>query len=140
MNIELLVVHCSDTPNEREVTTEEIHRWHLENGWDGIGYHAVIRRSGLVERGRPEYWTGSHVGGKNSISLGVCLIGKDEFTDEQFNSLHNLLDEWGVKYPEAEVVSHYELDSRKTCPNYDAASVYMDYSELKKEIKKGLEQ
>ena len=48
---------------------------HLKFGWDGIGYHKVIKRSGKVENGHPEYWIGAHVKGKNSISLGVCLIG-----------------------------------------------------------------
>ncbi len=141
MNIKYLVVHCSDTPNDRETTAEEVHRWHSDkppkgNGWDGIGYHAVIKRSGLVEKGRPEYWQGSHVRGKNHVSLGVCLIGRDEFTDEQFNSLHKLLDEWLEKYPEANVVSHYEVDNKKTCPNYDAAALYADYSSIKKELEK----
>ena len=37
---------------------------HLGFGWDGIGYHKVILRSGKVENGRPEFWIGAHVKGK----------------------------------------------------------------------------
>lgn len=119
MDVRYLVIHCADTPNEREVTAAEIHSWHLANGWDGIGYHKVVGRSGLVENGRPEYWTGSHVRGKNSSSLGVCLIGKDSFTEEQWESLYAVLSDWKKKYPDAKVVGHYQLDSRKSCPNFD---------------------
>lgn len=114
-----LVVHCADTPNNREVTAEEIHRWHKERGFDGIGYHAVIQRSGLVERGRPEYWSGAHVRGHNTDTLGVCLVGRDQFNDVQLNSLRLLLKDWKRKYPDAEVVGHCDLDSGKTCPNFD---------------------
>ena len=48
----------------------DIHKMHLEFGWDGIGYHKIINRSGKIENGRPEYWIGAHVKGKNQISLG----------------------------------------------------------------------
>ena len=54
---------------------------HLDNGWDGIGYHKVILRSGIIENGRPEFWIGAHVKGLNKSSLGVCLIGSKIFTD-----------------------------------------------------------
>lgn len=120
MNIKYIVVHCADTPNDREVTAEEIHGWHLSNDWDGIGYHKVIRRSGLVESGRPEYWQGSHVRGHNHESLGVCLVGRDQFTDEQWTSLFELIADWKRKYPKADIVGHCDLDSHKTCPNFDA--------------------
>ena len=115
-----LVVHCADTPNNREVTAEEIHRWHTNgNGWSGIGYHAVIRRDGLIERGRPEYWHGAHVKGHNHESLGVCLVGRDQYTDQQLESLRMLLRDWKEKHPDAEIVGHCDLDSGKTCPNFD---------------------
>lgn len=119
MNIKYLVVHCADTPNNREVSAEEIHRWHKEQGWDGIGYHAVIRRSGLIENGRPEYWAGAHVKGHNSKSIGVCLVGRDQYTKEQLESLRILLRGWKAKYPDAEVLGHCDLDPGKTCPNFD---------------------
>ena len=72
--IELLVVHCSDTPNNQNLSANDIHKMHLGFGWDGIGYHKVINRSGKIEDGRPEYWVGAHVKGKNNISLGKNII------------------------------------------------------------------
>ena len=82
--ISLIVVHCSDTANNINLSAVDIHKMHLGFGWDGIGYHKIIKRSGKIENGRPEYWVGAHVKGKNDISLGVCLIGRDTFTKNQF--------------------------------------------------------
>ena len=126
MAIQYLVVHCSDTPNDRDIGARDIHAWHKDRGWDGIGYHAVIRRSGEIERGRPVYWSGAHVRDFNRVSLGVCLIGRDSFTYEQTEALRELLSEWKHKYPEAEVVGHRDLDPRKTCPNKDIKDLLCD--------------
>ena len=93
---------------------------HIGFGWEGIGYHKVIRRNGNIENGRPEFWTGAHVYGKNNISLGVCLIGKNKFSDKQFLSLENLLHVWKDKYPKAIIKGHYQMiKTNKTCPNFN---------------------
>jgi len=127
--IELLVVHCSDTPNNQNLSANDIHKMHLGFGWDGIGYHKVINRSGKIEDGRPEYWVGAHVKGKNNISLGVCLIGKDYFTKRQFRSLERVLKKWKKTYPYAKVVGHRDTGkTKKTCPNFDVTSWYKSIS------------
>ena len=54
-NIKLLVIHCSDTDDGEDLSALDIHKMHLKFGWDGIGYHKVIRRSGKIQNGRPEY-------------------------------------------------------------------------------------
>ena len=96
---------------------------HLKFGWDGIGYHKIINRSGKVENGRPEYWIGAHVKGKNDISLGVCLIGTDNFTKNQFKSLERVLKKWKKLYPNAKIVGHRDTGkTKKTCPNFDVIS------------------
>ena len=118
--ISLLVVHCSDTENNLNFTATDIHKMHLGFGWDGIGYHKIINRSGKVENGRPEYWVGAHVKGKNSISLGVCLIGRRKFTKKQFISLERVLRKWKLVYPKAKIVGHRDTgNTSKTCPNFD---------------------
>ena len=117
-NINLLVVHCSDTDNH--LTAIDIHKMHLGFGWDGIGYHKVILRNGKIENGRPEYWMGAHVKGKNDTSLGVCLIGRDKFTKQQLRSLELILRKWKLLYPSAKIVGHCDTgDTLKTCPNFD---------------------
>ena len=118
--ISFLVIHCSDTDNNKNISAIDIHKMHLDFGWDGIGYHKVINRSGKIENGRPEYWVGAHVKGKNDISLGVCLIGRDNFTKNQFTSLEYVLKEWKAKYPTAKIVGHKDTgNTSKTCPNFD---------------------
>ena len=78
--IDKIIVHCSATPNDREVTVEDIDRWHKERGWYGCGYHIVIYRNGSIHMGRPLSKIGAHCKGRNTGSIGVCLIGNDEFT------------------------------------------------------------
>ena len=122
-NISLLIVHCSDTANNENLNAADIHNMHLGFGWDGIGYHKIIKRSGKVENGRPEYWIGAHVKGKNNISLGVCLIGRDNFTKNQFKSLERVLKQWKKLYPNAKIVGHRDTGkTKKTCPNFDVLS------------------
>ena len=119
-NIKYLIVHCSDTPNKKELTATDIHKMHLGFGWDGIGYHKVILRNGNIQNGRPEYWVGAHVKGKNSVSLGVCLIGRDHFTRKQFESLEKILKSWKNNYPFAIIEGHRDTEStEKTCPNFN---------------------
>ena len=96
---------------------------HLGFGWDGIGYHAVIERDGRIQRGRPEFWIGAHVYGHNGESLGVCLIGRNDFTPAQMDGLQHLLEEWRRRYPQAEIRGHCDFDNtEKTCPNFDAGA------------------
>ena len=119
-NIKYLIVHCSDTPDIDDIGLDEIHKMHLGFGWDGIGYHKIIRRNGEVENGRPECWIGAHAKGKNNISLGVCLIGTNVFSDKQFNALEKVLLLWKAKYNNAMILGHRDaIKTNKTCPNFD---------------------
>jgi len=124
--IKFLVVHCSDSPNGRGDTAADIHRWHQQRGWSGIGYNAVIPADGSLQPGRPDYWQGAHTRdfdangeGDNSDSLGICLIGRDKFSDDQLRTLEGWLILKQLEYQGAKVVGHRNLDSRKTCPNFD---------------------
>jgi len=114
-----IVIHCSDSPRGRGDNAEVIHLWHKERGFDGIGYHKVILENGTIEDGRPLYWAGAHVKGHNTGTVGICLIGKSVFTDNQFAALHYLLFKLKAKYPHAKIFGHRELDSSKTCPNFN---------------------
>ena len=56
-------------------TAEDIHHWHLQNGWSGAGYHFLVRKDGSIYRLRPENAVGSHAKGSNSDSIGICFEG-----------------------------------------------------------------
>lgn len=119
-DIKFLIVHCSDTPDEQNLQAIDIHKMHLSFGWEGVGYHKIICRNGDVENGRPEYWVGAHTYGKNKTSLGVCLIGRNIFLNEQLISLKKLLVEWKYKYPNSIILGHRDaIKTKKTCPNFN---------------------
>ncbi len=120
--IDSLVVHCADTPARMDIGADTIDVWHKQNGWQGIGYHFVIRRDGTQERGRDVAEVGAHVAGHNANSIGICLVGGKggfNFTMRQMDSLKELLLRLVADYPDAEILGHTDLDSRKTCPNFD---------------------
>ena len=119
--INKIVIHCSDTPTGRDISAQDIHHWHIDRKWSGIGYHYVIRISGEIEAGRPVYWEGAHVAGHNAKSIGICLIGNGEFTSEQYDSLYDLIKKYTDLY-DVKVMGHCDLDSKKPqCPGFDVA-------------------
>ena len=50
--IKKVIIHCSATPEGRDVKTETIRQWHLDKGWSDIGYHYVIELDGSINVGR----------------------------------------------------------------------------------------
>ncbi len=121
-DIKFLIVHCSDTNDEENITAIDIHKMHLEFGWNGIGYHKIILRNGNIENGRPEFWKGAHVKGINNQSLGVCLVGRENFTTKQFSSLKKVLVGWKKKYTSAIIMGHRDVvKTHKTCPNFNVS-------------------
>lgn len=123
---EYIVIHCSATKATMDVGEDEIRDWHLERGWSDIGYNMVIRRDGRVEIGRPLDYRGAHVRGYNSVGVGVCLIGgvnstnqpEDNFTPEQWDSLELSLRWMRRVWPDAQIVGHNELTTKKACPSF----------------------
>ena len=124
--ISLIVLHCSDTPDNRDHDAADIDRWHKEFGWDGIGYHHVIKRDGTIESGRAYEVVGAHVQGHNANSIGICLIGRKEYTEEQMISLEGLVNALKARWRSADVVGHCDLDKRKTCPNFNVLEWWDD--------------
>ena len=52
--------------------------------------------------------------------MGVCLIGRNNFTKKQFASLEKLLRKWLKTYPNSKIVGHSKaVVTKKTCPNFD---------------------
>ena len=51
-NIDSIIVHCSATKAGQDFTAADIDCWHRERGFNGIGYHYVIRLDGKLEKGR----------------------------------------------------------------------------------------
>jgi hypothetical protein len=99
--IELIAIHCAATPNGKPFTVEDIDRWHAERGFrrdpkligynqpalKSIGYHYVIYVAGATAMGRGLEEIGAHAAGHNAHSIGVCLIGTDKFSFDQWTTL-----------------------------------------------------
>ena len=120
--INKIILHCSDS----EIGNAEIiNAWHLERGFKSIGYHFVILKDGTIEKGRPVSEAGAHCKGHNFDSIGICLIGKNTFTHEAFESLACILVILLEKYRLGadDIYGHNFFDEGKTCPNFQVEMV-----------------
>lgn len=148
-DINLIVIHCSASPNGKAVRAEDIDAWHKARGFKRdlaafgknlprlrhIGYHYLIYASGPVTVGRLEREVGAHVAGFNANSIGICMVGTSAYSAEQWASLRRLVDGLQQRYPLARVVGHRDLSPDqdrdgivepfewlKTCPGFDVAT------------------
>ena len=71
------VVHWTESFKNQNLTAEDIHEWHLDKGYTGIGYHFIITRSGMLQRGRPLNLIGDHAPefNHNQFSIGIAFVG-----------------------------------------------------------------
>lgn len=131
-SINEIIVHCSATPEGRNVSVDEIRRWHLQRGFADIGYHYVVYLDGSIKEGRNVNTAGAHCTGHNTHSIGVCYIGgcakdgktaKDTRTGKQKESLVWLLKSLKSLYPKASIHGHREY-ANKACPSFDAYNEY----------------
>jgi len=114
-----IIVHCSDSPHGRGDDVETIRRWHKERGFDDVGYHYVITELGETQEGRPLAQVGAHCEGHNADSVGICLIGKNSFTQVQFAALRGLVAKLKERFEIDRVVGHNRYNPKKTCPNFN---------------------
>lgn len=130
---EKIIIHCSATPEGRDVHAEDIRRWHKSRGWYDIGYHYVIEIDGTVKDGRQEDVIGAHCRGQNDKSIGICYVGgcceemepKDTLNESQEESLKSLICDIRDRYGELPIHGHNEF-SNKACPSFDV-SERLDY-------------
>lgn len=116
----IILHHVGDI--DSDVSAATIHRWHLQNGWAGIGYHFVIRKSGKIERGRPLGAVGAHCWHYNETSLGINLVGnfeKKEPTRHQLDTVVRLIADLSRYYklkPDAGTVFGHRDFNSTLCP------------------------
>jgi len=127
-----IIIDCSATREEQQVSVDTIRDWHLAKGWNDIGYHFYIDLDGTINKGRDIDKIGAHCKGHNRNSIGICYCGgvetdgktpKDTRTQEQKDSLLNVLKTLKAMYPEAVIYSHNEF-ANKACPSFDATEEY----------------
>lgn len=141
--IDLIVVHCSATREDRTLTEQELDRCHRQRGFNGTGYHFYVRKNGDIKTTRPLEKVGAHVKGYNAHSIGICYEGgldaqgrpKDTRTEWQKHSLRVLILALLRDYPDSHVCGHRDLSPDlngngtiepeewvKQCPCYEVGS------------------
>lgn len=107
--IDMIVLHHAAASNCSIYT---VHKWHLANGWSGVGYHYFINKQGMIFKGRPDDTIGSHAKGFNSTTLGICFEGnfeKEIPQQVQIEAGLELVEYLKKKYNISKVKGHGEL-------------------------------
>lgn len=132
-NIDEIIIHCSATRENQDISAETIRKWHTDpkphgRGWRDIGYHYVVRLDGTVELGRPINQQGAHVKGRNKSTIGICYIGgveqdgktaKDTLTYDQEQSISDLILALQVVLNKPLKVSGHNEYAAKACPSFN---------------------
>lgn len=140
MKLKFLVIHCTATPEGREVTSDQIRHWHLDpppagRGWHQVGYTDLLHLNGGVERlvknnedGNVDPWeiTNGAVG-INSISRHVVYAGgltddakhpKDTRTPDQRKTMLRYVQDMIRLHPDILVAGHNQF-AAKACPSFN---------------------
>ena len=139
--LKLLVLHCTATPEGREVSVAQIKEWHLSpppkgRGWHQVGYADIIHLNGMVENivkynknDEVDPWeiTNGVIGWVNRIERHVVYAGgmdkdnrfaKDTRTKEQLLAMTNYIIQTIAEHPNIEVAGHNQF-AAKACPSFD---------------------
>ena len=126
--IDRLVIHHS--ASGRGTTVAQIRKWHIERGFNDIGYNYVITGQGKLRVGRPVPTTGAHAKGVNSTSIGVCVVGDNtkpnrEWTPVQIATLEELVQACKLLWPGIVVCGHKDVmrPGYTSCPGLDVAAL-----------------
>ncbi|ERJ98691.1 N-acetylmuramoyl-L-alanine amidase [Segatella salivae] len=139
--MQYLVIHCTATPEGREVSAAEIRRWHTApvsqggRGWKQVGYTDMVHLDGRVERladnnedAQVDPWEVTNgAAGYNNVSRHIVYVGgcdkagkpKDTRTEAQREALKRYVEDFHARFPQVKIVGHHELNPGKACPSFD---------------------
>lgn len=140
--LKYLVLHCTATPAGREVTADDIRRWHTSpvskggRGWKQVGYTDLFHLDGSVERlvnnnedMNVDPWEITNgTAGYNSVSRHVVYAGgvdandvtkaADTRTPAQKEAMKRYVLDFHKRFPGVRIVGHNQL-AAKACPSFD---------------------
>lgn len=140
--LQYLVIHCTATPEGREVSAADIRRWHTSpapagRGWKQVGYTDLFHLDGRVERlvannedANVDPWEITNgAAGYNSVSRHVVYAGgcdagmkpKDTRTAAQKEALRKYVLDFHARHPAVKIVGHNQL-AAKACPSFDVVA------------------
>jgi N-acetylmuramoyl-L-alanine amidase len=117
-------------------TPQEIHKWHLDNGWSGFGYGEYIKKDGTVYIGRGDN-VGVHTANYNSVSYGIACEGdydiEKNMPDAQFNTLVARVKYHINRFPKKlRVLGHGEVN-KTDCPGKNFPMIKL-YQEIERKV------
>ena len=156
-----LVIHCTATPQGKEVTKSDIIHWHTDpkehggRGWRRPGYSDMIYLDGSLVNIVPfnqdeqvdpwEITNGAK--GINGISRHVVYVGgvdkggkkpKDTRTEEQLSTLETYVKFMILRHPGIQVLGHNQAPgANKACPSFDVSKWLESIGILSKNIYPG---
>lgn len=139
--LQYLVLHCTATPEGREVSAADIRRMHTSpvsaggRGWKQVGYTDLIHLDGTVERlveNNEDAWVDNWeitngAKGYNSVSRHVVYAGgmdrdmkapKDTRTAAQHKAMATYVKDFHRRFPGVRIIGHNEV-AAKACPSFD---------------------
>lgn len=154
--IKYLVIHCTATPEGKEVSSSDIRRWHLSappegRGWKQVGYTDLLHLDGKVERLVPnnedafvDGWEITNgATGINSASRHIVYAGglsrdgkmaKDTRTILQREALKKYVIDFVKRFPGVQVAGHNQFAS-KACPSFNVPAWLREIGVSYKNIK-----
>ena len=132
-----VVTHWSETHTNKNIGSEEINKYHLDLGLDGIGYHYVIRRDGSLQRGRPVNTQGQHapVNNHDLRSIGIVFVGGinvpsgtpnsenflsvQSLTRSQLNTFDHFCRSFYAVFPGGQIIGHNDIDEDEIDPGFE---------------------
>lgn len=138
--LKYLFLHCSATPEDRDVTADDIIRMHTApkseggRGWSRAGYRLIVRLDGELDEivnVDGDAWVEANeitygARGFNSVSHHICYAGgmdaayeqpKDTRTEAQKEALATIVRDYLEFAPEIQVAGHNQF-SAKACPSF----------------------
>jgi len=131
------VIHWTETHTDKNIGSEEINKYHLELGLDGIGYHYVIRRDGSLQRARPVNTKGQHapINNHDERSIGIVFVGginvpsgtpnpenflsSQSLTRSQLNTFDHFCRAFYAVFPGGQIIGHNEIDEEEVDPGFE---------------------
>lgn len=120
--IERVFLHCSASDNPAHDSITVVKRWHLDRGFNDVGYHYFITAEGVIQLGRNLNITPAAQVGHNAHTIAICLHGLTKFTEAQFDTLRALCRAIAKELPHVTFHGHKEV-SNKACPVFDYRQV-----------------
>ena len=144
MKIKYLILHCTATPEGREVSKADIVKWHTSpvekggRGWTKCGYSDLIQLDGSLVNITPydtdddiEAWELTNGAlGTNSFSRHIVYSGgvnkdgktpKDTRTPAQLLAMANYCKQVVSAYPNILIAGHNQF-AAKACPSFDTVA------------------